>query len=484
MCGIIGIYGYDQVAQDLYDGLVTLQHRGQDAAGIGTFDGKFHFRKAYGLVTDVFTDRHVPRLTGYVGIGHTRYATIGTGDIGELQPFYDSAPFGVMMAHNGNLFNSRELKKEIFEKDHRMVNSDSDGEVILNLFTNALSRFHDDVITPESVWKAVESVQTRAKGAYSIVAYIGKQGFVAFRDPYGIRPLLMGVRDKGIAKEYIFASESVTLDILGFDLVGDVGPGEAVFIDERTRTVHRRTVVKKGQAPCVFEYVYFARPDSMIDGISVYKARMRMGQKLAGQIKDAGLDIDVVMPVPDSSRSAALALASELEVKYSEGLVKNRYVGRTFIMPGQEKRKKSIRYKLNPIPLEINGKNVLLVDDSIVRGNTSRQIIEMVRRAGAKKIYFCSYSPPVRYPNLYGIDIATQEELVAANVKVEDIGALIGADELFYGDIDDMKEACLEGNPNIKDMDMSCFDGRYVTGDVTEEVLREQSSCRSQERPK
>jgi amidophosphoribosyltransferase len=482
MCGIVGVYGHDYVAQDVYDGLITLQHRGQDAAGIGTFNGKFHSRKDYGLVKDVFRTRHMKRLRGHVGIGHTRYATIGMGDIEEVQPFLGSAPFGVLLAHNGNLFNSHELKEEIFKKDHRLVNSDSDGEVILNLFTKALTKQNPDKIEADHVAKAVESVHKRAKGAYSVIGYIAKQGFFAFKDPYGIRPMVFGKRDNGIKTDYIFASESVTLDILGFEYVDDVKAGELIFIDEETRTVHRKVLSKKEATPCVFEYVYFARPDSIISGISVYKSRMRMGTKLAEKIAAAKLDIDVVMPVPDSSRSAALQIGQELGLRYREGLVKNRYIGRTFIMPGQKIRKKSIRYKLNPMPLEIKGKKVLLIDDSIVRGNTSRKIVELVRSAGAEKVYFASYSPPVISPNLYGIDIPTKDELIAARLDNDEIRQFMNADELFYGEVDDMLEACIEGNPEIKDLDMSCFDGVYKTGDIDDKVLEEQAQSRSGER--
>lgn len=482
MCGVLGIYGHDYIAQDVYDGLVTLQHRGQDATGMITYDERFHERKNFGLVKDVFRTRHMKRLTGYVGIGHTRYATIGTGAIEEVQPFLSASPFGLMLAHNGNVFNAYDLKKEIFEKDHRLVNSDSDAEVILNLFSKALTKQNVDKVKPEHVWKAVQSVYDRAKGAYSVVAYMGNQGMVAFRDPHGIRPLVFGKRQNGLKTDYIFSSESVTLDILGFELIGDVGPGEAVFIDEETREVHRKFVDKKKHIPCVFEYVYFARPDSILNGISVYKSRIRMGKKLSKQIKKSGLDIDVVMPVPDSSRTAALAISEELGIKYREGLIKNRYIGRTFIMPGQKSRKKSIRYKMNPMPLEIEGKKILLIDDSIVRGNTSRQIIEMVRGAGAKKVYLASYAPPVVAQNLYGIDIPTTEELIASNATVPEICKMIGADELFYGTVEDMFDSCVEGNPEIKDLDMSCFDGVYKTGDVDDEVLRIQSESRKKDK--
>lgn len=482
MCGIVGIYGHDYVAQDVYDGLVTLQHRGQDAAGIVTYNGKFHIRKDYGLVNDVFHTRHMKRLQGFVGLGHTRYATIGTGEVEEVQPFLGPSPFGVALAHNGNLFNSHELKQDIFKVDHRMVNSDSDGEVLLNMFTKSLSNQNADKIGPKEIEKAVEHVYSRSKGAYAVIAYIAKQGFVAFKDPKGIRPLIIGKRENGLKTDYLFASETVTLDILGFQYVDDVKAGEAVFIDEETRTLHRMQIRNEVATPCIFEYVYFARPDSLINNISVYSSRLRMGRKLAKHVADSGLEIDVVMPVPDSARSAALAVADELDIKYREGLVKNRYIGRTFIMPGQTVRKKSIRYKLNPMPHEIRGRKILLVDDSIVRGNTSRKIIEMVRNAGAEKVYFASYSPPVVAPNLYGIDIPTRDELIAANTPVEKICELIGADHLFYGTIEDMFESCQYGNSEIKDFDMSCFDAVYKTGDIDDEVLKKQAESRSGER--
>lgn len=482
MCGIVGIYGQDYVAQYLYDALITLQHRGQDAAGVVTFDGKFHMRKDLGLVRDVFHSRHMRRLTGYVGIGFNRYATIGSGSVEEVMPFIGPAPFGVTLVFNGNIFNAHELKKEIFEKDHRLVNSDSDGEVMLNIFTKALTKQNPDVLKPEHIWKAVESVYKRCKGAYSVVGYVGKQGMFAFRDPYGIRPLVFGKKTAHLQPEYIFASESVTLDILGYEFISDVGNGEAIFIEENTRKVHRKKVGAKKFSPCIFEYIYFARPDSILNGISVHKARLRMGKKLAKRIKKVGLEIDAVMPVPDSSRNAAFAVADELGIPYREGLVKNRYIGRTFIMPGQKKRKKSIRYKLNPMPLEIKDKRILLIDDSIVRGNTSRQIIDMVRGAGAKKVYFASYSPRITSPNLYGIDIATKDELIAVDHSIDEICKLIGADALFYGELKDVFDACIEGNPKVKDLDMSCFDGRYVTGDITKEVLRKQAESRNNER--
>ncbi|MFH1284137.1 MAG: amidophosphoribosyltransferase [Candidatus Peregrinibacteria bacterium] len=482
MCGVVGIYGHDYVAQDLYDSLLTVQHRGQDASGIITYDGKFHIRKDFGLVRDIFHTRHMKRLAGYVGLGHTRYATIGKGNIEEIQPFLGPAPFGVMLAHNGNLFNSYDLRNEIFEKDHRLVNSDSDAEVLLNLFTKALTKQNAENLGMKHVCKAVESVFARSQGAYSVVAYIAKHGMVAFRDPRGIRPLIFGKREKGLVTEYIFASESVTLDILGFKIIRDVKAGEVIFIDEQNRKVHSKVLTKKQHIPCIFEYIYFARPDSLIDSVSVYKSRIRMGEKLAKKVKKSRLNIDVVMPVPDSSRTAALALADALDLKYREGLVKNRYIGRTFIMPGQAVRKKSIKYKLNAMRLEIEGKNILIVDDSIVRGNTSRQIVQMVRDAGAKKVYFASYSPPVISPCLYGIDIPTTKELIAANVSVEDVRKFIGADALIYEDLKDAFDSCMVKNVGPKDFCMACFDKHYKTGDIDEAVLKKNSDARMKDK--
>ncbi|MBD3330708.1 amidophosphoribosyltransferase [Candidatus Peregrinibacteria bacterium] len=482
MCGVVGIYGHQYIAQDVYDGLVTLQHRGQDAAGMVTFDGSFHQQKGLGLVKDVFHTRHMKRLTGYAGIGHTRYATIGKGSPDEAQPFLGQSPYGVVLAHNGNLFNAPVLRQEIFEKDRRLVNSDSDAEVLLNLFTKNLAKNMNGTLKPENVWRAIASVFDRAKGAYSAVSYIAKKGFVAFRDPHGIRPLLFGKREDGLTTTYIFASESVTLDILGFEIIGNVGPGEAVFIDEKERKVYREKIAHKKHTPCIFEYIYFARPDSMLNDVSVYHSRIRMGKKLSDQIKKAKLDIDVVMPVPDSSRTAALAIADELDIKYREGLVKNRYIGRTFIMPGQKVRKKSIRYKLNPMPHVIKGKKILLIDDSIVRGNTSRKIVQMMRDAGAEKVYFASYSPPVISPCLYGIDIPTHEELIAANNTIEGVCKFMDADKLFYQTVDDMFDACIKEADDLSDFCMACFDKKYKTGDIDEEVLKLNASSRTNDK--
>jgi len=479
MCGLVGIFGSDYVAQDMYDALINLQHRGQDAAGIMTYDGNsFHLRKDIGLVRDVFHTRHMAKLTGYVAVGHTRYSTIGGLNVDESQPFLGQAPYGVMFAHNGNVFNSYDLKKELFEKDHRLVNSDNDAEVVMNIFTKALTNQNADVLKPEHIWKAVESVYKRSKGAYSVVSYIARQGMVAFRDPHGIRPLLFGKRENGLTTDYIFASESIVLDVLGFEFIDDVGAGEAIFIEEKTRKVYRKKISSKVHTPCIFEYIYFARPDSMLNGVLVYSAQMRMGEKLAEKIKKAKLDIDVVMPVPDSSRTAALAISDKLGIKYREGLVKNRYIGRTFIMPGQKIRQKSIRYKLNPMQLQIEGKNILLIDDSIVRGNTSKEIVQMVKGAGAKKVYMGIFSPPVKHPCLYGIDIPTPEELIASNRSVEEIEKAIGADSLIYADLNDTFDSCVAGNPKIKDMCMACFDGKYKTGDIDEKVLRKNAESR------
>ena len=476
MCGVVGIYGNDYVAQEMYDALIALQHRGQDATGMITYDGStFHTRKNLGLVRDVFHTRHMSKLLGYASIGHTRYSTIGGGNVEDAQPFLAAAPFGVMLAHNGNVFNSYELKKELFEKDHRLVNSNCDAEIILHLFSKSLTKQltkGGDEVTPDHVWEAVKSVYDRSKGAYSVVGYIAKQGMVAFRDPHGIRPLLFGKRDNGLSTDYIFDSESIVLDVLGFEFVSDVGAGEAIFIDEKTRTIHRKQITNKTHTPCVFEYIYFARPDSVLNGVSVYKAQIRMGEELAKKIKAAKLDIDVVMPVPDSSRTAALAIADKLNLKYREGLVKNRYIGRTFIMPGQKIRRKSIRYKLNPMKMEIEGKKIMLIDDSIVRGNTSKQIIQMVKNAGAEKVYLGIFAPPVISPCLYGLDIPTREELIGSNHSVEEIRKFIGADELIYSDVESIFESCTSGNPKIKDMCMACFDGKYKTGDIDESVLK------------
>jgi amidophosphoribosyltransferase len=483
MCGVLGIYGHQYVAQDIYDGLISLQHRGQDATGIITYDGtQFHIKKGLGLVKDVFRTRNMRRLQGNVGIGHTRYSTIGSGGAADAQPFLSQAFYGVAMGHNGNLFNSHELKKELFEKDRRLVNSDCDVEVLLNVFTKALTKQKvEGDVEFEHICNAVSSVFKRSKGSYSVVTYIAKQGMVAFRDPHGIRPLIMGKRKNGMYYDYIFASEKIALDILGFETVRDVEAGEVIWIDQK-RKMHSKILTHKTHTPCIFEYIYFARPDSMIDNVSVYKARLRMGERLASQIKKANLKIDVVMPVPDSSRTAAMALAQKLDLPYREGLIKNRYIGRTFIMPGQEVRKKSIKYKLNAMSLEFKKKKVLLVDDSIVRGNTSKAIVKMCREAGVSKLYFASYSPPVQFPCVYGIDIPTSEELIGYGNSVEDIRKFMGADALFYGTLKDTFDSCNVKKADVKDFCMACFDGKYKTGDVDKNVLKTAAESRLSEK--
>ncbi len=420
------------------------------------------------------------RLRGNMGIGHVRYPTAGSSDAAEAQPFYVNSPFGIALIHNGNLTNYAELKEEVTHIDLQHLNTKSDSELLLNIFANALREQSGKVFTPEALFKAMENVFRRLKGSYSVIAMIANYGIVAFRDPYGIRPLGMGKRNHEMMPEYVFASESVAVDALGYEFIGDVQPGEVVYIDMK-RNVHRKQITKKHWAPCIFEHVYIARPDSILDNVSVYKARLRMGIKLAQKIKDANLDIDVVVPVPDSARSSALPLAQELGVKYREGLVKNRYIGRTFIMPGQAVRKRSIHYKLNPIKLELKNRNVLLVDDSIVRGNTSRRIIEMVRQAGAKKVYFASCAPPLVSPCVYGVDMPSKKEFVAHELSVEEVAKVIGADMLFYQDMDDLLDAAKEGNPEITDFCYACMSGKYPTPEVTEELLNKADYTRSDE---
>lgn len=477
MCGILGIIGNGNVAQDLYDGLTILQHRGQDAAGIITFDGSnFHQKKDVGLVKEIFNVNNMNRLRGYSGVAHVRYPTIGGVGVENAQPFYFHMPYGISMAQNGNCYNFYDLKREVYEEDLCQVGSECDVEAILHIFRSSLfkqANKNKNQFAVSHLWKAMRKVFLRVKGGYSIVGYVGNKGMIAFRDPHGIRPLIMGKRSvDGQPDEYIFASESVVLDILGYEIIDDLQPGEVVFVTE-DRQVHRKIVLQKSFRPCVFEHVYLARPDSMIDNISVHKARMRMGELLGKKIKKAKLDIDVVMPVPDSSREAALGASRVLKKPYREGLIKNRYIGRTFIMPGQEIRKKSIRYKLNPIVLEVKDKNVLLVDDSIVRGNTSAAIIDMIRSAGAKKVYFASAAPPLRFPCYYGIDMPTREEFIANTLSEDEIREKLGADALFYQDIEDLKKSVKVGNKKIKRHCMACMDGEYPTNDITEDALEE-----------
>ncbi|WP_127477460.1 amidophosphoribosyltransferase [Sulfurivermis fontis] len=475
MCGIIGMVGKSPVNQAIYDGLTVLQHRGQDAAGIMTCDnGRLHLRKDNGLVRDVFENRHMYKLRGNMGIGHVRYPTAGCSSSAEAQPFYVNSPFGIALAHNGNLTNAEALKEEVFRDDLRHINTTSDSEILLNVFAHELQRQGKLRILPDDIFDAVARVHQRVKGGYAAVAMIIGYGIVAFRDPYAIRPLFIGKRTTCDGDEYVVASESVAVDALGFDRLRDVMPGEAVFIGEDGSFHARQCCDAPVTSPCIFEYVYFARPDSIIDGISVYKARLRMGEKLAHKIKRVfpDHDIDVVIPIPDTSRTSALQLSYELGVLYREGFIKNRYIGRTFIMPGQKQRKKSVRQKLNAISLEFKGKNVLLVDDSIVRGTTSKEIIQMARDAGANKVYFASAAPPVRFPNVYGIDMPTSAELIGYGRDERQIADAIGADWLVYQDLDDLIDAVLhKKNKAVTRFEASVFDGKYITGDVTPEYL-------------
>jgi len=467
MCGIIGIVGKQAVTPSIYDALTILQHRGQDAAGIATLDGhRIHLFKGNGLVRDVFPRSSLEKLQGNVGIGHVRYPTAGSDNLDEAQPFYVNSPYGIVLGHNGNLINQAALKKELFDSDRRHLNTESDSEALLNVFAHELHRIGPAGMQPEDVFKAVDGLHRRCKGAYAVIALITGKGVLGFRDPHGIRPAVLGYRDTEQGREYAIASESVALDVLDFTLMRDLKPGEAVFITLDGQLHTHESPHAEPASPCIFEYVYFARPDSLIDDISVYKARLRMGEALARKILTEwpDHDIDVVIPVPDTSRTAALPMAYELNVKYREGFIKNRYIGRTFIMPGQEQRKRSVKQKLNVIDLEFRNKNVLLVDDSIVRGTTSRQIIQMARDAGARKVYFASASPPVRYPNIYGIDMPAPSELVASGRDEKQIEQELGADRLIYQQLDDLIATCREGNTGITRFDTSCFSGEYVTG--------------------
>lgn len=483
MCGIIGIVGKNPVNQLLYDGLLVLQHRGQDAAGIVTCDGNtFFMHKNNGLVKDVFQTRHMRNLTGNAGIAHVRYPTAGSSNAAEAQPFYVNSPFGIVLGHNGNLTNSEQLKSEMFRQDLRHINTNSDSEVLLNVLAHEIEKTsRNAVLNTDMVFDAVAAVHKRCKGAYAVVAMIANFGLLAFRDPNGIRPLVIGKSETDKGTEYIVASESVALDVLGFKIVRDVEPGEAVFIDMEGNFYSRQCAEDAKLNPCIFEYVYLARPDSVIDGVSVYQTRLDMGKSLADKIKREWPDkkIDVVIPIPDTSRPSALQVGLALGLDYREGFIKNRYIGRTFIMPGQALRKKSVRQKLNPIGIEFKGKNVLLVDDSIVRGTTSQQIVQMARDAGANKVYFASAAPPVRFPNVYGIDMPSRDELLATGRSDEEICKEIGADALIYQDLDALIADVKFRNPNIKDFDCSCFDGKYVTGDITEAYLARIESARA-----
>lgn len=474
MCGIIGMVGKSDVNQSLYDGLTVLQHRGQDAAGIMTCeDGKVYLRKDNGLVRDVFKTRNMIDLRGNVGIGHVRYPTAGCSTSAEAQPFYVNSPYGIALAHNGNLTNAEELKRDLYIEDLRHINTESDSEILLNVFAHELHRFGKLRINENDVFDAVAGVHKRCRGGYAAVALITGYGVVAFRDPYGIRPVVFGKRDTDKGTEYLVASESVALDVLGFEVIRDVAAGEAVVITLDGELHTKQCAANAASSPCIFEYVYLARPDSIIDDISVYKARLRMGVELAGKIgrEWASHDIDVVIPIPDTSRTSALQLSYQLGLKYREGFIKNRYIGRTFIMPGQQQRKKSVHQKLNVIDLEFKRKNVLLVDDSVVRGTTSHQIIQMARDAGANKVYFASAAPPVRYPNVYGIDMPAASELIAHNKDEDEVAAAIGADKLIFQDLEALIRAVRKGNPRIRQFDTSIFDGNYVTGDVSPDYL-------------
>ena len=445
MCGIVGIVSTKPVNQEIYDALTVLQHRGQDSAGIMTDDnGVLCLRKNNGLVNDVFTGKHMTRLRGNIGIGHVRYPTAGTLSINEAQPFYVNSPFGICLAHNGNLVNTTELRFHLKEVDRRHLNTESDTEALLNLFAHEIQIQQKESLTPESVFKASTAVFNKCSGGYAVVAMV------------------------------LNASESVALNAAGFSLMRDILPGESIYISQNGDFYSHQCVEPKTYTPCIFEFVYFARPDSIIDGMSVYKSRLRMGEFLAQRIIEKGLhhDVDVVIPIPDTSRSSALQVAHHLGVKYREGFIKNRYIGRTFIMPGQEKRKKSVRQKLNPIDLEIKDKNVLLIDDSIVRGTTSKQIIEMARNAGAKKVFFASAAPPVKFPNVYGIDMPASSELIASNKSDEELAQFIGADWLLYQTLDDLIESVRFEDSEVKDFDTSCFSGDYVTNDVTQAYLQ------------
>ncbi|WP_148715840.1 amidophosphoribosyltransferase [Chitinolyticbacter meiyuanensis] len=477
MCGIVGVVAKTPVNQLLYDGLLVLQHRGQDAAGIVTSEGHvFHMHKGQGLVRDVFRTRNMRSLLGNTGIGHVRYPTAGSASsLAESQPFYVNSPFGIVLAHNGNLTNDKQLKDEMYRTDLRHINTNSDSEALLNVFAHELGkRITGLALTADIVFDAIEAVHQRVRGAYAVVALIAGFGLVAFRDPHGIRPLSLGTHETPEGTEYLVASESVVLDTMGFKLERDVAPGEALYITFDGVFHNRQCHPNPQLVPCIFEHVYFARPDSVIDGISVHEARLNMGVQLADKVRSIApaLNIDVVIPIPDTSRDAALQLANALGLPYREGFMKNRYIGRTFIMPGQASRKKSVRQKLNPIAVEFRGKNVLLVDDSIVRGTTSKEIVQMVRDSGAKKVYLASAAPPVKFPHVYGIDMPTRAELIATGRSAEQIAEEIGADAVIYQELTDLISACREASGGaITEFETSCFDGKYITGDVTDAYL-------------
>jgi len=483
MCGVVGIVSSQAVNQALYDALTVMQHRGQDAAGIVTWGDEHGLkkRKSNGLVRDVFRSRHMLRLKGKVGIGHVRYPTAGSSRSSEAQPFYVNSPYGICLAHNGNLTNYDELAELLIRDDRRHLSTNSDSEVLLNVLAHELQIRVQGRPTADNVFDAIDALHRRCRGGYAVIALVVGFGIIAFRDPHGIRPLVLGEREVRGRKDFMVASESVALDVLRFSRVRDLHPGECIVIENHGVLRSRDYPSEVVHTPCIFEYVYFARPDSILDNLSVYKARLRMGEELAGKIvRDfPDHDIDVVIPIPDTSRTAALQVAYHLGVKYREGFIKNRYIGRTFIMPGQAERRKSVRRKLNAIDLEFRNKNVLLVDDSIVRGTTSKQIIKLAREAGARKVYFASAAPPVRYPNVYGIDMPAASELIANGRNVVEIQDIIGADRLIYQDLHGLIRSVRHGNSDITEFDTSCFSGEYVTGDVTEEYLHELESRRN-----
>jgi len=469
MCGIIGIVSNEAVNQEIYDGLMVLQHRGQDAAGMVTSDGKHLFiRRNNGLVSDVFEQKHMLRLVGNMGIGHVRYPTAGSSSNSEAQPFYVNSPYGISLAHNGNLTNAHELKKELYKQDRRHINTESDSEILLNIFAQELQKCEAYRVHPEEIFTAVRGVHNRCKGAYAVAAMITRDGIVGFRDPHGIRPLVYGKRETENGTDYMIASESVALVTQGYEIVRDIEPGEAIFITDHGDVYTKQCAEKPVYNTCIFEYVYFARPDSVIDNVFVHKARMRMGHNLAEKVKREWQDhdIDVIIPIPDTSRTSAHEMANTLDVPYREGFIKNRYIARTFIMPGQTQRRKSVRRKLNPLDIEFKGKNVMLVDDSIVRGTTSQEIVQMARDSGAKKVYFASASPAIRYPNIYGIDMPAANELIAHDRTEAEVAKAIGADRLVYQELDDLIDAVTTGNTDLKTFDCSVFTGEYVTGET------------------
>lgn len=482
MCGIVGIVGKTPVNQAIYDGLTVLQHRGQDAAGIMTIDNNtFRLRKANGLVRDIFEHKHMKRLAGNIGIGHCRYPTAGSASSAEAQPFSVNSPFGITLAHNGNLTNSKELKESLFNVARRHVNTGSDSEILLNVFAHYLQQSDAMSLAPEDIFKAVSNVIRKVRGGYAVLSLIIGHGMVAFRDPNGIRPLVFGKRETENGMEYMVASESVALDTLGFQLIRDVAPGEAIYITEDGKLHTKQCAENPVYSPCIFEFVYFARPDSTIDKISVYGSRVHMGKKLGEKIKKEweDVDIDVVIPIPETSCDIALEIAAILGLPYRQGFVKNRYIGRTFIMPGQTERRKSVRRKLNAISAEFADKNVLLVDDSIVRGTTSGQIIEMAREAGAKNVYFASAAPEIRFPNVYGIDMPSVHELIAYGRDVDEICEVIGADGMIYQSLDDLVDAVKACNPAVARFDTSVFDGNYITNDIDQDYLNRLDEVRN-----